>query len=54
MTAYKLLLRANHCLIKAGGAQTLPPAQRERIIKTLLSARSAPEQARWAGTASPM
>lgn len=49
MTAYEMMLRANHYLIKAGGAQTLTPAQRERIIKTLLSARSAPEQARRAG-----
>ena len=46
MTAYELMVKTNHYLIKNPSEDSLSPAQKRRIVTELLAARSTPEQCR--------
>lgn len=46
MTAYELMIKTNHYLIQNPREDSLSPAQKNRIVRELLAARSTPEQCR--------
>ena len=46
MTAYELMIKTNHYLIKNPDEDSLSPAQKRRIVTELLAARSTPDQCR--------
>lgn len=46
MTAYELMIKTNHYLIKNPAGDSLSPSQKRRIVTELLAARSTPEQCR--------
>ncbi len=46
MTAYELMIKTNHYLIKNPAEDSLSPAQKRQIVTELLAARSTPEQCR--------
>ena len=46
MTAYELMIKTNHYLIRNPSPDSLSPAQKSRIVRELLAARSSPEQRR--------
>ena len=46
MTAYELMVKTNHYLIRNPSEDSLSPSQKRRIVSELLAARSTPEQCR--------
>ncbi len=46
MTAYELMVKTNHYLIRNPSEDSLSPAQKHRIVTELLAARSTPDQCR--------